>query len=123
MWLSDLSIKRPVFITMVVLIISVVGALFYSEIPVDLFPDISIPVVAVTTVYPGATPQEVETLLTKPIEEAVSSLNHVDAVHSTSRDSVSTVVIEYSLDYSIKDAADDVRQKLATIRNDLPTDA
>ena len=123
MWLSDLSIKRPVFITMVVLAISVVGGLLYTRMPVDLFPNIAIPVIAVRTVYPGTTPQEVETLLAKPIEEAVSSLNHVDAVHSTSQESVSIVVIEYSLDYPIKDAADDVRQKLASIRNDLPADA
>src|SRR5512143_3637990 len=106
MWLSDLSIKRPVFITMVVVILSIVGWLFYTRMPVDLFPDISIPVVAVRTVYAGATPQEVETLLSKPIEEAVSSLNHVDAVRSSSMESVSLVVIEYSTDYSVKDAAD-----------------
>ena len=123
MWLSDLSIRRPVFIAMVVLVVSVVGVLFYNRLPVDLFPDVAIPVVAVRTIYPGTTPQEVETLLTKPIEEAVSSLNHVESVRSTSQESISIVIVEYSLDYPPKDAADDVRQKLAAIRNTLPADA
>ena len=123
MWLSDISIRRPVFITMVILALSVVGGLTYSRMAVNLFPDIAIPVVAVKTIYAGATPQEVESQITKPVEEAVSSLSHVDKVTSTSSENVSLVVIQYSLDYPIKDAADDVRQKIASIRNNLPADA
>ena len=123
MWLSDLSIKRPVFITMLVIAVSVVGGMFYFRMPVDLFPDVSIPVVAVRTIYPGTTPSEVEMLLSKPIEEAVSSLSHVEAVTSRSQESASLVMIEYSLDYSSEKAADDVRRKVASIRGSLPTDA
>lgn len=123
MWLSDLSIKRPVFITMVILAVTVIGWMFYKSMPLDLFPDIAIPVVAVRTIYPGATPQEVESLVTKPIEEVVSSIGRVQSVRSTSAESVSLVVVEFQMEYPAKNAADDVRDRLATIKNSLPADA
>jgi HAE1 family hydrophobic/amphiphilic exporter-1 len=100
MWLSDVSIRRPVFITMVMLVIAVVGWLTYQRMAVDSFPDVSMPIVAVQTIYQGAAPDEVESSVTKPIEEAVSSLSHVESVRSTSRESVSLVTIEFSVDYS-----------------------
>src|SRR6185369_10404480 len=87
-----------------------------------LFPDISFPVVTVVTVYPGAGPEEVEQLVTKKIEEAVSSVNGVDEVRSYSRDSVSTVVIQFKLEADIKSASTDVRDKVASIRNSMPAD-
>ena len=123
MWLSDLSIKRPVFITMVMLTIAVVGGMTYQRMAVDIFPDVSIPIVAVRTIYAGASPQEIETTISKPIEEAVSSLNYVDSVRSVSQESASMVVIEFSVDYAPKSAADDVRQRLDNIQNALPTGA
>ena len=122
MWLSDLSIKRPVFITMIALALSFMGYLSFGRMPLDLFPDVSMPVIAVRTVYPGATPQEMETLVTKPIEEAVFSLNGVQGVRSTSTESVSLVVIEYDINYSSKQASDDVRQRVNSIRSSLPDD-
>jgi multidrug efflux pump subunit AcrB len=90
--LSDVSIRRPVFTVMVVIALMTLGLLAFRNIGVDLFPDISFPIVTVVTVYPGAGPEEVEQLVTKRIEEAVSSVNGVDEVRSYSRDSVSTVV-------------------------------
>ena len=122
MWLADVSIRRPVFVAMVTLAIAVMGFLSYSRMPVDLFPDLSIPVVVVRTVYPGATPQEVETLVTKPIEQVVSSLSHVESVSSTSSEGVSLVLIEFAMEYSNKEAADEVRQHVSSLRPSLPSD-
>ncbi|HVE85306.1 MAG TPA: efflux RND transporter permease subunit, partial [Myxococcales bacterium] len=122
MILSDISIKRPVFTAMVVIALMTLGLLAVRNIGVDLFPDISFPIVTVATVYPGAGPEEVEQLVTKQVEEAVSSVNGVDEVRSYSRDSVSTVVIQFKLEADIKSAATDVRDRVSAIRNKLPTD-
>ncbi|HYV48927.1 MAG TPA: efflux RND transporter permease subunit [Myxococcaceae bacterium] len=122
MILSDISIKRPVFTAMVVIALMTLGLLAVRSIGVDLFPDISFPVVTVVTVYPGAGPEEVEQLVTKRIEESVSSVNGVDEVRSYSRDSVSTVVIQFKLEADVKVATTDVRDRVAAIRNLLPTD-
>ena len=78
--LAKLSIKQPIFISMVLLAFTLVGILAYQRMGVDLFPDISNPVVSVSVSYPGASPEEVETLVTQPIEKAVSTLNGIDTV-------------------------------------------
>lgn len=122
MILSDISIRRPVFTAMVVIALMTLGLLAVRSIGVDLFPDISFPVVTVVTVYPGAGPEEVEQLVTKKVEEAVSSVNGVDEVRSYSRDSVSTVVVQFKLEADVKIANTDVRDRVAAIRNTLPTD-
>ncbi|MEK7214769.1 MAG: efflux RND transporter permease subunit, partial [Chloroflexota bacterium] len=78
MWLSDSSIKQPVLITMLLLATMIIGAISYSRMPVDLFPDVTFPVVAVSSRLAGASPEEVETLLTKPIEDALVSIGNVN---------------------------------------------
>src|SRR3990172_9406897 len=124
MFLSDLSIRRPIFTVMVISALLVMGLIsMFSKLGVDLFPDVAFPVVVVTTVYPGAAPQEIETLVTKPIEEAVSGVSGVKRVQSWSRESVSTVLIEFRLESDIKLAAVDVREKVAGIRDTLPEEA
>lgn len=123
MWLSDLSIRRPHFITMVMVAVIVVGSLLYSRMGLDLFPDVSFPIVAVRTVYPGASPSEVERSVSKPIEDAVASLNGVETVRSTSMDSLSIVVVEFKLERDAKVAADEVRARVSAIRNTLPAGA
>src|SRR5579871_2932899 len=122
MLLSDVSIKRPVFTTMVTLCLMMMGILGGRNLGVDLFPDVSFPVVSVTTIFRGAGPSEVERLVTKPIEEACSSINGVDQVRSFSRDSYSTVIIQFKLETDIKMAATDVRDKISAIVGKLPTD-
>lgn len=122
MFLSEVSIKRPVFTTMVMIGLMTLGLLGARSLGVDLFPDISFPIVTVTTVYPGAGPEEMEQLVTKQVEEVVSSVNGVDEVRSYSRDSVSTVVIQFKLETDVKTAATDVREKIAGIRSLLPKD-
>ena len=122
MWLSDLSIRQPVFITMLVAAVLVTGGLFYSRMAMDLLPDASLPIVAVRTVYPGADPQEVERSVTKVIEDEVASINGVQGVRSSSMDSVSLVVVEFAMETDPKRATDDVRDRVNAIRNSLPAD-
>lgn len=122
MILSDISIRRPVFTVMVTIALMTLGGLGATRLGVDLFPDVSFPIVTVVTVYPGAGPQEVEQLVTKQIEEVVSAVNGVDEVRSYSRDSVSTIVIQFKLEADIKMAATDVRDKVSAIRSQLPKD-
>ncbi len=121
MFLSDISINRPVFTTMVVLCLMMLGLLGGRDLGVDLFPDISFPIVSVTTVYKGAGPEEVERV-SKQIEEVVSSINGVDEIRSFSRDSHSTVIIQFTLDTDIKAAATDVRDRISGISGKLPQD-
>jgi HAE1 family hydrophobic/amphiphilic exporter-1 len=95
MWLSDLSIKRPVFITMVMVALVVVGLIAYNRIPVDLFPDVSVPTITIRTQYLGAGPEIIEAEVTKPIEDVVSPLSGVKRVESTSSEGLSVITVEY----------------------------
>lgn len=108
---------------MVVLAAVVVGALAFTSLPVDLLPNVSFPVVAISTVYPGAGAADVERSITKPIEEAVSSLNGVDTVTSTSQENLSLVTIQFKLEADPQKAAQDVQEKINAIRGTFPRDA
>lgn len=116
MTLSDVSIKRPVFTTMVSLGVAVLGLLAVFRLGVNLFPDIQFPIVTVTTVYPGASPAEVETQVSDHLEDAIVSLPGVDHITSYSRDSVSVIVVEFELDADIMESATLVRERVAQTR-------
>jgi HAE1 family hydrophobic/amphiphilic exporter-1 len=118
-----LSINQPVLITMLMSALVVVGVLSYTRLPIDLLPDVSIPTVAITTVDPGASADDVETSITKPIEEAVSSLNGVQNVNSTSRENLSQITVEFTLDTNPQVAAQNVQEKINAIRGTFPTQA
>lgn len=120
--ISDIAIKRPVFTTMVAIGLMVLGMFKFFTLGVDLFPDINFPVVTVTTVYPGAGPEEVEQLVSRPIEDALASVNGVDKLQSISREGVSTVFIVMKLEVDGQQAASDVRDKVARVRALLPKD-
>lgn len=122
MWISDISIRRPVFATMFILSFMVLGVVSMTRLGIDLFPDISFPFVNISVVYPGASPEEVETLVTKPIEDAVAGINGVKRVQSRSTDSLSTVGVELRLEVDAQNAAAEVREKVAAIRGRLPKD-
>jgi len=122
MWLTRLSINRPVTIIMVVLAILVLGLVSLSRLPVDLYPDIEFPWVTVVGVYAGAGPEEIETLITKPIEDAVSTISGVKNVISTSQEGVSAVSIEFYLGTDLDTAANNVREKVDGARFQLPSD-
>ncbi len=120
MWISDTSIKRPVFATMVIVSFVVLGAVSMTRLGIDLFPEVNFPFVNVSVVYPGAGPEEVETLVTRPIEDAVAGINGVKRVISTSTEGFSRVGIELRLEVDPQAATAEVREKVAAIRERLP---
>ena len=120
--LSAIAIKRPVFTVMVTAALMVLGFMGLSKIGTDLFPDVTFPVVVVNIPYPGASPAEVEQLVTKPIEDAVVSLNGIDRRKSSSREGLSTCILIFKLGVNIQDAATQVRERVAQTRYKLPTE-
>jgi hydrophobe/amphiphile efflux-1 (HAE1) family protein len=122
MKLADVSIKRPVFATMMIFALIVLGLFSYLKLNVDLYPDVDIPFVVVTTALPGAGPEQIENDVTKKIEDAVNPVAGVDYIMSTSQENLSLVIIAFKLEVDGKSAAQDVREKIAAIRANLPTD-
>ena len=120
MTISEIAIKRPVFTTMVSIGIVVLGVMGFLRLGVNLFPDVQFPVVTITTVYPGASPGEVESQVTEKIEDAVVSIAGVDRVQSYSSESISNVVVFFDLDADPKEAATQVRERVAQARALLP---
>ncbi len=122
MFLSDLSIKRPVLATMMIMALVVLGLFSYRRLSIDLFPDIDFPFLVIQTRYPGASPESVEREVTKKIEEAINPVQGVKQVQSTSTEGFSTIFVEFNLETNIMDAQADVRSKIDAIRLDLPND-
>jgi HAE1 family hydrophobic/amphiphilic exporter-1 len=120
MFLSNLSIKRPIFATVMMLALVTLGIFSYRRLAIDMFPDVEIPVVSVVTKFPGSSPETVEREVSKRIEEAVNPISGVKHVMSTSRESVSTVVIMFHLEVRLNDAVQEVRAKVGAIRGNLP---
>jgi HAE1 family hydrophobic/amphiphilic exporter-1 len=119
---AALSIKRPVFITCIVLISMILGYLSLLKLPVDLFPNVTFPVVTVTTPYPGAGPKEVETLVSKVFEEQFSTLSGVKSIKSINQEGVSIVVTEFVFTTDIKYAEQQIRDKVSSAKIKLPDD-
>ena len=119
MWFTQVSLKNPVFATMMMLAIVVLGLFSYQRMQVDQFPSIDLPVVVVTAEYPGASPEIVESEVTKKIEEAVNSVSGVNTLSSRSMEGQSVVIIEFQLYVDGRRAAEDVREKIAAIRPTL----
>ncbi len=120
MLLSDLSIKRPVTAAVAMLALVTLGIFSYRRLAIDQFPKIDIPVVSIVTKFPGASPEAVEREVTKKVEEAVNPIAGVKHVSSFSRESLSTIVVEFNLEVKINDAAQDCRTKIGSIRGQLP---
>jgi|CXWL01.1.fsa_nt_gi hydrophobe/amphiphile efflux-1 (HAE1) family protein len=123
MTLSDVSIRRPVFITMLSVLLLVMGVMGLRGLGTDLFPDVSFPVVVVTTVYKGAGPAEIETQVVKPIEDSVAGISGVDMIHSWSRENVSIVVVQFKLSVGLDKAVQEVRDKVSLVQSLLPQEA
>lgn len=123
MLLSDVSIRRPVFTAMMSVCLVVLGLMGLSRLGTDLYPDVSLPVVVVNTVYRGAGPGEIETQVVKPIEDAVAGISGVDKIHSWSRENVGTVVVQFKLSTSLDRAVQEVRDKVGGLTGRLPRDA
>ncbi len=122
MKLADVSIKRPVFATMMIFALIVLGLFSYTKLNIDEFPDVDIPVVTIATVLPGAGPEQIETDVTKKIEDAVNTIGGIDHIASTSQEGLSIITIQFKLEVDGKQAATEVREKIAAIRADLPDD-
>jgi HAE1 family hydrophobic/amphiphilic exporter-1 len=122
MWFTRISLQNPVFATMVMFAFVVLGAFGYNRLQIDQFPSVDFPVVVVQTAYPGASPEIVESKVSRIIEDGVNSIAGISSVASRSYDSTSTVVIEFNLNMDGRQAANDVREKVASIKPLLPDD-
>ncbi|HYP97895.1 MAG TPA: efflux RND transporter permease subunit, partial [Polyangiaceae bacterium] len=120
--ISAIAIRRPVFTVMVTVAMIVLGAVGFTRLGTDLFPDVSFPAVAVTVPYPGASPSEVENLVTKPLEDAVVSLNGIDRVRTFSREGSSMMIVMFNLGVDITEAATEVRERISQARYKFPSD-
>jgi len=122
MWFTRVSLQNPVFATMVMLALVVLGLFSFQRLKVDQFPNIDFPVVVITTEYPGASPEIVESEVSKKIEEGVNSIAGISALTSRSYENQSVVVIEFQLHIDGRKAAEDVREKVASLRPLLRTE-
>lgn len=121
--LAEICVRRPVFATMLILSLTVVGLFSYKSLGVDLFPKIDLPTITVTVVNPGASPQEIETEITDKVEGAVNTIAGIDELRSTSVEGVSQVFITFLLEKNPDVAAQEIRNKVDLIVNDLPVTA
>ena len=119
-WLASLSVKRPVFATVLIIALTVVGAFSFTKLGVDRFPKVDFPTVVVTTRLPGAAPEEVETEITDKIEEAVNTISGIDELRSTSSEGVSMVIVAFLLEKDADVAAQEVRDRVNRILPMLP---
>ena len=123
MILSRMAVTRPVLTTVIVAAILVLGVFSYTRLVVDLFPDVEFPFVTVTTIYPGAGPDEVESQISERIEDAVSTIAGIKRIDSISRESLSLILIEFELGVDQDQAGIDVKEKVEQITNDIPSGA
>src|SRR5204862_4073578 len=119
-WLAELCVKRPVFATVLILSLSVVGIFAFLKLGVDRYPKIDLPTVLITTVQPGAAPEQIETEITDKIEEAVNTISGIDELRSASSEGVSQVIISFLLDKNTDVAAQEVRDKVNGVLPQLP---
>src|SRR5437660_8345031 len=119
-WLAALCVRRPVFATVLILSLSVIGAFSFTRLGVDRFPKVDFPTVLVTTVQPGAAPEQVETEITDKVEEAVNTISGIDELRSVSSEGISQVIIGFLLDKDADVAAQEVRDKVNGVLPLLP---
>ncbi|MGH7784762.1 MAG: efflux RND transporter permease subunit, partial [Candidatus Binatia bacterium] len=122
-WLAEICVKRPVFATMLIMSLVVVGAFSFLSLGVDLFPKIDFPTITVTVTNLGASPQEMETEVTEKIEEAVNTISGIDELRSTSLEGVTQVFVQFVLEKDVNVAAQEVENRVQTVIPDLPETA
>ena len=123
MKITEQAVKRPIFTSMVVLIIIILGSISLSRLPIDLMPDVSSPTISVSTSYSNANPLAMEELVTKIIEEAVSAVPGVEEISSQSSEGVSNVQVSFKWGSDLEVAANDIRERLDRIISRLPEEA
>jgi len=122
-WLAEICVKRPVFATMLVMSLVVVGAFSFFSLGVDLFPKIDFPTITVTVTNLGASPEEMETEVTDKVEEAVNTISGIDELRSTSIEGVSQIFVQFILEKDVNVAAQEVENKVQTVIPNLPETA
>ena len=123
MSLAEVSIKRPVLITCAMAFVIILGFMSYKKMPVDQFPDVTFPIVFAEIIYPGASPVDVERQISKIVEDEVSSLSGLETVSSYNYDSVAIIVIKFRLGVDIKEAEQQVRNRIQNVKAKFPKDA
>lgn len=121
--LAEICIHRPVFAVMLILSLIVVGSVSYTKLGIDRFPDVDLPIISVRTLLPGASPEEIESTITRRIEDAVATVEGIENIRATSTESQSIITITFHLRRNIDVAAQDVRDAVATVISLLPRDA
>ena len=120
MFLSDFSIRRPVFTVCIMLALVVLGLFSVKGLGIEQFPNTDLPIVTVSIIYPGASPESVKQDVVKKVEEAVNPLEAIKEISSTSQEGLGTLLIQFQLGRDIDKALEDVRTKIGQIRRDLP---
>ena len=120
---SHIAIRNPVFVFVMVLVISIAGFQAYKSIPREAAPDIQIPLLIVSIPFPGATPEDVESLITNKVEQELKTIKNLKEISSTSSEGVSVLTLEFTSDFEISEARTKVREKMDQIKPDLPADA
>jgi hydrophobic/amphiphilic exporter-1 (mainly G- bacteria), HAE1 family len=118
--IADLCVRRPIFATMFVGVLVVLGWFSYERLGVDLFPKVDVPSVMVTTTLPGAAPEETEARVTKPLEEAINTVSGIDELRSNTMEGISQIMVEFKLERDLDAAVQDVRDKISSALNQLP---
>ena len=122
-WLAEICVKRPVFATMLILSLVVVGLFSFVSLGVDLFPKIDFPTITITVQNPGASPEEIETEITEKVEEAVNTISGIDELRSTSVEGISQVFVQFILEKDVNVAAQEVENRVQTVIPNLPDTA
>jgi hydrophobe/amphiphile efflux-1 (HAE1) family protein len=121
-WLAALCVRRPIFASVLILVICVVGIAGYVQLGVDRFPNVDFPIVVVTTTQPGAAPEDVETEITDKVEEAVNTISGIDELRSITTEGVSQVVITFVIEKNVDVGAQEVRDRVNSVLANLPKD-
>src|SRR5437762_10191452 len=119
-WLAALCVRRPVFASVLILALTVIGAFGFTQLGIDQFPNVDFPTILVTTRLPGAAPEQVESEVTDQIEEAVNTISGIDTLTSTSSEGVSQIVVSFQLEKSADVATQEVRDRVNRILPLLP---
>jgi HAE1 family hydrophobic/amphiphilic exporter-1 len=120
MLLVNASVKRPIAMTTVILVLVLFGVLAYPRLGLDLMPPVEVPYVTVVAVYPGASPDEMETAVARKLEDAVVSIDGLKHIYTSCMENVCQILLEFELDREVDQAATDVREKIGLVRADLP---
>src|ERR1700730_9134369 len=121
-WLAAFCVKRPIFASVLILVLCVIGIAGYAQLGVDRFPNIDFPLIVIITNQPGASPEDIETEITDKIEEAVNTISGIDELRSVTTEGASQVVVTFLIEKNVDIAAQEVRDRINTIIPQLPKD-